>query len=342
MAFPDLELSRPEWLWLLPALAVAVALLGRRRGLDAGEIPGLGQRLRDRYLHPLLQHTLADTGAAASGVASAPWRWLVLTLLVLSLSGPVRIGERLPEPPRQRDIVFLVDTSLAMRLRDYVMDEQRVARLTVLKGVLGRFIDGLRGERLALIAYADQAYPVVPLTHDHGLLRSHVARLDTGIAGRSNGVGDALAMAVELGSAPDAGAARRRVLVLFSSASTPTGTIAPETAAAVAGASGWRLYTVAIGAGTMEAEEQRTTGLIYRPVDLERLRDLATATGGRFFQAGDTAALSDAIAAIDAAAMPPEAAPPRFIREPLYQWPLLAALMLLSAVQTRRLLERPA
>ena len=63
----------------------------------------------------------------------------VVASIAISLTEPVRIGERLPDPPQERDIVFIVDTSISMILRDYVLDGKRIDRMTLLKGVLDRF-----------------------------------------------------------------------------------------------------------------------------------------------------------------------------------------------------------
>ena len=58
-------------------------------------------------------------------------------------AGPVRIGARLPDPPDDRDIVFIVDVSVSMVLRDYELDGQRIDRMNLLKALLDRFTQGL-------------------------------------------------------------------------------------------------------------------------------------------------------------------------------------------------------
>jgi len=331
------EFTEPAWLWLLPVLVLLAAAWCTRRGtgedddaLTAGAANG-GVRLR----HPLLFLVPASPGAPHRRMLQHAVTWIALACVVVALAGPARIGRALPEPPREHDLVFIVDASISMILRDYVLAGERVDRMSVIKGLLDEFVAGLHGERVSVIVFADTAYTLVPLTGDRELARRMLARLSVGMAGRYNALGEAIALAVrEAGQAQG----RRRVLVLVTDADQPTGHIAPATAAALAAESGLPLYTVGIGATTYSAQEQRSAGLIYHPVDQALLESLAAQTGARSFLASDTAALRTAIASI---ASPPAApAPPRFQRQPLYAWPLAAGLALLSLAQWAQLRRR--
>lgn len=333
--FAALQLAHPAWLWLLvPVLLIGAGwyLRPRRSVAQAGHLPGYSRAGQGRYRHPrfaLLIEALAREPQSARPLHAA-WRLAVLACLVLALAQPERIGPKLPEPAQRRDIVFIVDNSVAMNLRDYVLDRQRVERLAVLKGMLHRFVNKLPGERISVVLYADRAYTLVPLTYDHGLVHAMLNRIDTGLAGRSNAVGDAVALAVkEASEAPD----RRRILVLFSSAARPTGTIGPLDAARLAAQHQLQLYTVAIGAGNAEAEERRRSGLIYDPADVAQLQSMAHITGARSYLTTDTRELATAIEAIAQTEQKPAQQQPRYAREPLFQWPLLAGLGLLSLAQ---------
>jgi Ca-activated chloride channel family protein len=324
-----IELVQPQWLWLLPALIVLRLIIAKLP--VASRRPAVTQT---RFVHPLI-HLITKTGITRSGGRwTQLWQWLVIAGLILALAQPVRIGEQLPQAPQRRDIVLIVSTSVSMVLRDYVSDGKRIDRMTLLKGVLARFIHDLPTDRFAIIVYADAPYTLVPLTGDHRLLTRMIGRIHTVLAGRSNAMGDAIALAVK-----EAQPASRqpRALVLFTDAALSGGTITPEAAAQLAARAHLPLYTVAIGAPSAGAEEQRRAGLIYHPADLERLRRLAARTGGHAYWAGDSNALS--AAARDIAGRVPQAAklPPRHLRLPLYQWPLLAALGLLALVQFIRL-----
>jgi Ca-activated chloride channel family protein len=323
----------PAWLWLLPAL-LAVMLLWRVLGKHCDTASLFATGSRQRFLHPLI-HLLP---AAATTRHASLWHTLlvglVFVLLVLSLAEPVRLGTRLPDPPRERDIVFLVDASVSMNLRDYVLNGQRIDRMSLLKAVLDRFVQQLPGERMAIVVFGDSAYTLVPLTRDHELLRRQLARIETTVAGRFNAIGDAIALGVKQAEAQPK---RRRVLVLLTDADQPTGAIEPRAAAELARAAGLPLYTVAIGASGAEAAEQRNAGLIYQPVDTALLASLAQRTGARSYQAGDTHALQQAIADISRLESNVRKLPPRYVQQPLYHWPLLLALALVLLTPLLRL-----
>jgi len=335
-----IELTHPEWLWVLPILLLATLLwryIGRREqsaSLVTGQF-----NYRYRIIHPLISllpkshfsHKISKLNFMVYG--------LVLIGLVISLAEPVRIGEKLPDPPQERDIVFIVDTSISMTLRDYVFEGRRIDRMTLLKGVLDRFIQQLPGERIGIIIFGDAAYTLVPLTRDHSLLRRMLSRIQATMVGRFNNMGEAISLAVKQ-SRQQSVRGRHRVLVMLTDADKPTGTIAPQTAADLALDEGLPLYTVAIGATTAEAEEQRTTGLIYEPVNNALLAAISERTGARNYQAGDSQALEEAVNDISLNETNKRIVAPRHYRETLYYWPLLFSVVLLSLLAVSTILKR--
>lgn len=339
MNIDNLVLQQPQWLWLLPLL-LALHLASRAYRRDEGN-DRLEQGLttdRTRVRHPLqkLFKTLPSAGKARPYLHQL-LLWPVLACLVLALAQPQRIGEKRPDPPRQRDIVFIVDTSVSMTLRDYQIDGERIDRMSVIRAMLDNFIEQLKGDRVSLIAFADSAHVLVPLTSDQALLRHMLPKLRPGIAGRTNAIGEAIALAVKQAAHNRQG---KRVLVLVSDAALPTGSITPQQAAALARREQLPLYTLAVGAGSYDAEEQRITGLIYHPANLALLKELAAITGAKSYQAGDQAALQAAINEIEQIEKNTRPQPARYFHEDLYHWPLLLSLLLLSVYQLGILLRQ--
>jgi Ca-activated chloride channel family protein len=331
-------LLQPLWLWLIPVLMI-VALVWRyfsQVDEDTGFASAAISNKR-RFTHPLL-HLIPH--ARASRVSRFIWHivfWLALAILVLALSQPVRIGEQLPDPPRERDIVFIVDTSLSMVLRDYILNNQRVERISLLKNLLKRFVQTLKGERISIIVFGESANTLVPLTQDQQLLTAMINRISAGMVGRYNALGDAIALAVR-----EAGDVQKRgqILVLFTDAGQHTGSIEPQAAAYLAAEAGLPLYTIAIGATTYAAEEQRQlSGLLYQTVDMTLLQSLAKITHGNSYQAGDSHALDLSIADITSHKENVAEQPVRHVREPLYMWPLALGLLLFTLQQMLRLLR---
>ena len=345
-----IELTHPEWLWL-PLILFLITLIWRAVAVrkDPASLAMGNVNTRHRILHPLISLLPKSQRLHKTSLLRIAVYGLAMACIVISLTEPVRIGERLPDPPQERDIVFIVDTSIAMTLRDYVVDGVRIDRMTLLKGVLDRFVQQLVGDRIGIIVFGDEAYTLVPLTRDQTLLRRMLPRIQATMVGRFNSVGEAIALAVkqtlqQQGAQGSPGqqsqqafqqelqkqTKRHRVLVLLTNVDTPTGSIHPETAAELALEAGLPLYTVAIGATTAEADETRKTGLIYAPVDLTLLKAISERTGARNYQAGDAHALEQAITDITQHETNRREQAPRYFREPLYFWPLLVGLVLLA------------
>jgi Ca-activated chloride channel family protein len=157
------------------------------------------------------------------------------------------------------------------------------------------------------------------------------------MVGRYNAMGDAIALAVrEAGNNQQ----RNQILVLFTDAGQHTGKIEPRAAAQLAAEAGLPLYTVAIGASTMQAQEQRKySGLLYQTVDMGLLDALAQATSGNSYQAGDGNALERVVADITRHEDNIADQKIRYVQTPLYLWPLLTGLILFGGFQILRLLR---
>lgn len=332
--FSQISFNHSEWLWLLVILAGVFSLqyfFGRRDN-SSSLIDGLsGSNTRVRHpLYKLLSHYNKEK--REHHYSKAVFYWLILILLIIALADPVKTGKRLPDPPRQRDIVFIVDTSVSMVLKDYTLEGQRVDRMSVVRSTLKDFIENLKGDKVSIIAFADTAHVLVPLTNDTHLLKSMLLRLRTGIAGRGSAPGNAIALAVKQTIKHKN---RHQIMVLLTDAALPVGAISPMQAANIAAKAALPLYTVAVGADTYAAEEQRTTGLVYHPADRVLLAKMASTTGAKSYLAGNSLSLQQAVSDIEKQQYNQQQTVAQFYTYSLYHWPLLLALLLLSAFQLR-------
>jgi Ca-activated chloride channel family protein len=181
------EFLRPEAIALasLALLLLATGLWGL----------ALRRRARARLVAPRQQRRFFERfseGRARLRVALACGAVL---FTALALAGPVR-GWTVREVQRKGlDLVVCIDTSRSMLVRDLRPDRLERARREV-AGLLER----LRGDRVALLAFAGDVREVAPLTHDRTTLRQ---LLDT-IGPQDNEQGGT-----------DLGAALQRALSLF-------------------------------------------------------------------------------------------------------------------------------
>jgi len=235
-------------------------------------------------------------------------------------------------------VALRVSISVAMVLRDYTLDGERIDRMSLLKVLLSRFITHLQGARMGIIIYGEHAYTLVPPTRDAALLRAMVARIRSTVAGRYNALGEALALALREADVDAAKhrerdvdtSGRQRVLVLLSAGGVGTGGIDPRAAAGLIAEQGLALYTVVLGAPDPGSGEARDSGLIYRPAGTKLLASLAAIGGGLSFTATDRSAIEQALATIRTRELKPiqTLAEHRYL--PLYPWPLLGGLLLLT------------
>ncbi len=328
--------NHSEWLWLIAILVIIYTLFlyYGKQDKNTSLIDGLSGT-STRVRHPLYKFLSSSYQQHSnSNFTTITIYWLILVLLVIALSEPIQIGKKLPEPPRQRDIVFIVDTSVSMVLKDYTLDEQRVDRMSVVRATLKNFIDALKGDKVSIIAFADTAHVLVPLTSDVHLLKSMLLRLRTGIAGRGSAPGDAIALAVKQIIKHKR---RHQIMILLTDAALPIGSIKPIQAANIAANADLPLYTVAVGADTYSAEEKRKTGLIYHPADRILLAKMASLTGAQSYLAGNSVSLQTAIKDIEQLEFEQQKTINKYYRHSLYQWPLLLALSLLTLFQVRHL-----
>jgi hypothetical protein len=142
----------------------------------------------------------------------------------------------------------------------------------------------------------------VPLTVDYAVLERAVMDLRMGMLEDGTAIGSGLATALNrLKRVPD----RSKVILLLTDGENNRGTIDPRTAAAAATALGVKVYTIGVGTeGEAPIPTGRgVTGFRYEilpvRIDEKLLQEIAQQTGGRYFRAKDSEALSRIFQQID-------------------------------------------
>ena len=329
-----------EWLWAWLLSVMVVTLLIRCQCLGSlKHIPAVsGSRIYRHPRHRLL-HRLHAQEAKQHRAAVSLSRWMVYVLLLacfhLALAHPYRLGRELPKPPEYRDTLFIVDTSISMMLRDYLVGGERIDRMTILKGVLTTFIDGLQGNRIGLIIFSEQPYTLAPLTADYALLKSRVRRLEPAVlTGNTTNLGRALIYTLQKLKGSDAwNATQKPALILITDVNRSPRDLDPAAVATYLHEQGFRLHTIGIGTSSDAAQEPDSRGLIYEPTNFALLEKIARQGGGQFFWADSERSLQSAIRTIQQGERRQGIAAPRYVTVPLYQWPLLTGLVLMMLLQ---------
>lgn len=296
--------------------------------------------------------TFAALAPPPGQVRSEWWRLagllVIWLLLVLAAARPQRLGDVGNLPVTGRDLLLAVDLSGSMEMPDLELHGKPATRLQVIQSVAGEFIARRMGDRLGLILFGKRAYLQTPLTFDRTTVRAMLDEAEIGLAGKETAIGDAIAVAIKhLRELPQ----DSRVLVLLTDGANTAGELSPVKAAALAAQNQVRIYTIGVGADTLDVSALMGTpsfnGLLRQrminpsaDLDEKLLKHIADSTGGRYFRARDSADLEKIYRELDE--LEPHARGDEIIRPvaELYYWPLAAALIAALALAVWRIAQR--
>ncbi|HZA94111.1 MAG TPA: VWA domain-containing protein [Gemmatimonadales bacterium] len=259
--------------------------------------------MRRRRPAPAAQYS--DVTLPASAVRRAWWvmlppilRGLALVALILAAAGPRIGGDTVEVKQEGIAIVITIDISSSMLAEDFAPSN----RLEVAKRQAVGFIRGRTADRIGLVAFAGEALTQVPVTLDYPVIEQAVMDLKIGTLEDGTAIGSGLATAVNrLRRAPD----KSKVILLLTDGENNKGLIDPRTAAATATAFGIKVYTIGVGTiGEAPIPTGRGLGgfryeLLPVRIDEPLLQEIAQKTGGRYFRAKDSEALSRIFRQID-------------------------------------------
>ena len=300
-----MSFARPDWVWMIAALPLAVALaifLWRRRLRRVAAM--FGERVMVERLGlgaashlPKLRIALLLLAATSLGVAAAGPEW-----------GQKRIEGR----SSVRNIVLALDVSKSMLARDVEPSRLEQERL-----LARRLMRSMASDRFGLVAFAGRAYVLSPLTTDHGALALFVDALDPDIVSYG---GSALSAAIRQGTdlvrgdRPDNA---RPAVVLVTDGEALEQEAAVLEAADRAAQLGVTIHTVGVGTADgsivpdFDPRTGRTAGYVedesgqrvVSRLGSELLRDIAQRGGGQYFQltqSGSTEQLLSALRDVQA------------------------------------------
>lgn len=213
---------------------------------------------------------------------------LVAFFSVVTLARP-QFGTKMELMKRKGlDVVVAVDVSLSMYAED--IKPNRMARS---KQEIGKFVERLGGDRVALVAFAGEAFLQCPLTMDYGAFKIFLDILGPELI---NVPGTNISAAMEAGlKAFDPKERKYRVMVLLTDGEETDGRA--ESLAEEATRMGVKIYTVGIGSsggvpiplkdaqGAVTYKKDRHGGIVTTRLDEVLLQKIALATGGKYYHA---------------------------------------------------------
>lgn len=239
------------------------------------------------------------------------------------------------------DILLTLDLSESMTIPDFLPPNTRraVPRIEAAKLVLKPFIRNRPNDRMGLVAFSGQPYPVCPLTLDHNWLQDAIERVQINdIAEKGTAIGSAIAASATRLDARDS---KSKIIVLITDGASNSGKLSPTQAAQLARDLKIKIYPIAIGTeggrvgrGIMSIPRQE--------FDVETLQEIARTTGGEFFRARDYTALVDTFSSIDRLEKSEARISSTVETTDFYQWPCrLAALLAFLALGLQTVMLPP-
>lgn len=333
LGFSWLRPADSLWLLIVPCFFVLGAWSITRRRRDMRQF--VSERNLARFAPGLTRHqsSLRVFLATAGGL-----------FLVLALMGPVR-GYSLRDVERKGlDLVIVLDTSRSMLVEDL-----RPNRLERAKREIRGLLQKLKGDRVALLAFAGDVRKVAPLTHDRVTLASFVNTLshrDNAVG--TTDIGAALTAALEVF---DGRTGSHEAIVLLTDGEDLEGSglkVAEEAALR-----GIRVYVV--GMGTVEGGKISDGGAgfvrdeagqeVVSRLDGTTLERIAETTGGAYLAAARSALPLEELYEKRMSQLETRAlwAGREKIPHDRFQWPLVLGLLCLvceSALRDRKSMEK--
>ena len=327
-----IHFSQPIWLYIMLVFIVSM-LLSRKISITY-----FLQRLELKYTYYHPRYLLIKDIIRKKNQSHSSFKKFldkiaylaILSLLFIALAAPYKTGEKLPDPPANHDIAFLVDNEISMVLKDYFIDKKRVNRLTMVKSVLLNFVNKLSGNRISLITFSEEAHTLLPFTTDSNLVKAMIPRIEATLTGRTSNPQKALLYTLNyLHNIQIDNTAARPSIVLITDVLRPPRDIDPQVVARYIKQQGYKLYVVAIGSNTYSKSNTDNSTLIYHPASFKRLKTIAKAANGEFYWAKNTASLNGIIQTILNTGKTKIKTEPEYIKIPLFQWPLGLFLILI-------------
>ena len=284
MILEGIEFFNKQWFWLLLVIPIIIGWYILKNSQQTAELkmPNLkGFEVTTTWL-PTFRHVLFVL------------RIIALGLLITALARPQTVDvSTKTKTTRGIDIVIAIDVSASMLAKDL-----KPTRLEALKNVAGDFIKGRPNDRIGLVEYAGESYTKTPITSDKSIVLKSLQEIkyNTIIEG-GTAIGMGLATSV---NRLKNSKAKSKVIILLTDGVNNSGFIDPSTASELAVEYGIKTYTIGLGTNGMALSpigilpnNEFQYGRVQVTIDEALLKEIAKATGGKYFRATNNQKLKE-------------------------------------------------
>ncbi|MFV8362432.1 VWA domain-containing protein [Flavobacterium sp. ZT3P35] len=277
-----MELDEKKYLYLLCILPLLVLLFSynlywkRKKQLEFGDLE--------------MVKKLSPESSVFKPVLKLGVLLLALTGLILALVNP-KIGTKMETVKRERiDIVFAVDVSKSMLAEDVAPN-----RLDKSKQIVSQIINQLGSDRIGIVAYAGNAFPVLPITTDYSVAKMFLQSMNTDMV---SSVGTSLNEAIKLSSTYYDDKKTSKLLIMISDGEDHSE--GAQEAAEEANKLGIKIITIGVGTekggtiplkknGVVEGfKKDNNNEVVITKLNQESLQSIAKATKGGYVNGNNT------------------------------------------------------
>ncbi|WP_281541648.1 vWA domain-containing protein [Maribacter aestuarii] len=278
----NISFANPDFFWLLLLLPLAILwyIFKRKEETAALRISSING-FKFEGLLPKLKPALFIM------------RLLALSAIIVAMARPQTedISTR-TKTTKGIDIVMAIDVSSSMLARDL-----KPNRLSALKKVAADFIKKRPSDRIGLVVYAGEGYTKTPITTDKNIVLSALREITYGQLEDGTAIGMGLATSV---NRLKESKAKSKIIILLTDGVNNSGFIEPRTAADLAIEFDIKTYTIGMGTNgnaltpiSYNADGSFRYGMRQVEIDEELLKDIAEATGGKYFRATNNETLEE-------------------------------------------------
>lgn len=316
--------AKPEWLWLLLAVVAIPLVYLLLRLYRRSKIRRFGNAAT-------LQSLMPEYNGVRGWIKIALFS-LAVGFLALALARPQTGSKLRTTEVEGREVVLVVDVSNSMLAED--VTPSRIERT---RYAISRLVERMKEDRLGIVAFAEEAEVVLPITGDYKMAEAMVKRLSPSlIAHQGTDIGEALEVAL-LSFTDSTKESKSRVVILITDGEEHN----QRTEAAIEQAVAEGVMVCAIGIGTPEGTPLKINGELIEDEDGKMvvtklgeplLQHIAEATGGIYTRSrNDNFGLEDIITRLDEIEATQLTQVTFEEYDEQYQWFLGAALLLLIA-----------
>ena len=253
---------RPEWLWCLCAAPLVAWLAWRLRH---GRDPWAG--VIDPVLRP---HVLEQNGTESRGWLAPWWAAALVTCVALALAGPSWHRSEAPLLQSKSPLVIAIDLSSSSLAEDVAP-----SRLLLMRAKLQQWLKARPDGQVALVAFADDAYAVAPLTDDPANVAVFIDALSPDVMPDDGQHADrAIQLARDL--LQQSGNTQGDIVLMTDHADA-----AAIRAAGSARSDGFRVSALGVGSASGRPVRGANGSVSMARLDLASLKAMAAAGGGR-------------------------------------------------------------